>query len=384
VANAHGVPVIYLVATSGHPNFGDELITAAWLRQLARTHPGAEVWVDTPRPGQSAVLHGALHPRVRFVDTLYHACWNAPSDNAAEILDYGRAVVDNPGLIPREATGVEDLAQVDLIHVIGGSYLNNHWPRHLAMLSAAAQLAVRHGTRTALTGTTMTPFVPDSLELLGEILGGFDVVDVRDRLTAEALGAKVDHLTHTGDDAFLGLNLQRQDRLFPAKTLISVQSDFLTVSMEALASGIVTMLQAWGVDQDPVTLVECLPPDDTAIATHLTSHVPQLGVLPFSSLWRNGIPANPRGRWITTRFHTHLMGAAAGAWGVILPAGGDYAMVDPGALLDAGSGWALAPDLQTPVPVSRRVGVPFDGRLASLQEAKQAVAQRVSSLVAGP
>ena len=67
-------PVIYLIGTAGHPNYGDELITASWLRELARTFPDAEVWLDSPRPGQASVLFDGIHPGLRCVDTLFHAC----------------------------------------------------------------------------------------------------------------------------------------------------------------------------------------------------------------------------------------------------------------------------------------------------------------------
>ena len=32
----------YVVAPVGHPNYGDELIAASWLRELAETAPDAE------------------------------------------------------------------------------------------------------------------------------------------------------------------------------------------------------------------------------------------------------------------------------------------------------------------------------------------------------
>ena len=46
--------------------------------------PDAEVWLDTPRPGQASVLLDGIHPGLRCVDTLFHACWNAPTDDPAE------------------------------------------------------------------------------------------------------------------------------------------------------------------------------------------------------------------------------------------------------------------------------------------------------------
>ena len=46
---------------------------------------------------------------------------------------------------------------------------------------------------------------------------------------------------------------------------MSVQADLLNAPLEQVADYVVRTLQHWDADQTPVTLVECLPPDDTAI-----------------------------------------------------------------------------------------------------------------------
>lgn len=383
MTNRPGKKVHYLIGTCGHPNFGDEFITSAWLRFLAQQAPSAEVWVDCPRPGQSAVLHGDSHPNVRFVDTLYHAVHNAPSDAPDDVLAFGRQVVESPGLIPREASGVEFLEHVDVVHVLGGGYLANPWPRHLGLLAAAAGMAERYGTRTALTGAGLVPADPLAVPSLAKLLAGFDVVDVRDQASFDLVASEASHATFTGDDAFLHPQLTDQDRRFPVQTLVNVQSDFLTHSLDEVADYVVRTLQEWRTDKSRVVVVEGLPPDDSAIAGPLRERLPLVEVLPFSLMWRHGFPTPPRSRWVTTRFHPHLIGAANGGWGVVLPVGGDHSMVDPVTLIDAGSGWAAPPDLDTIVPWNRHVAAPFDGALPRLQADKRAVADRVASLARG-
>lgn len=78
-------PLYYLVGPAGHPNYGDEIITAGWLKYLAETAPDATVWVDAHSPGPAQVLLGDLHPRVRFTDTLWRLCWAAPSDDPWQV-----------------------------------------------------------------------------------------------------------------------------------------------------------------------------------------------------------------------------------------------------------------------------------------------------------
>jgi hypothetical protein len=376
-------PVVYLIGTAGHPNYGDELITAGWLRHLARVMPDAEVWLDTPRPGQSAVLFSGLHPGLRCVDTLFHGCWNAPTDSPEDTIAFGRRVVTEPGLLPREATAIEGLARVDLVHILGGGYVTALWPKHLALVGAARAMATEYNARTVLTGAGLTPLVPGSQAALAAELARFDVVDVRDVPSHQALAGRVAHATVTGDDALVALGGSHAFGAEGAvRTMLSLQSDHVDVPLDELADYVVRTLRAWGVAEEPVTLVECLPPDDFALLPLLRPHLPGLQLLPFSRLWHSGFPAGPGQRWISTRFHSHLMAAAAGAWGVAVPVSADYYRTKHESLVRLGSGWSLAEDFVSPVPLGTAPAAPFGGRLPELRAAKRKVADHVARLAA--
>ena len=62
-----GRPVVYLIGTSGHPNYGDELIAAGWLRFLARTAPRRRsvARLTTPRPKRGLARRTPPQPAVR-------------------------------------------------------------------------------------------------------------------------------------------------------------------------------------------------------------------------------------------------------------------------------------------------------------------------------
>ncbi len=380
-------PVIYLIGTSGHPNYGDELITAAWLRHYARTWPDAEVWLDSPRPGQSAVLMDGLHRGLRCVDTLYHACWNAPVSTPAETIDFGAKVIDEPGLIAREATGVENLSRVDLVHIVGGGYINKFWPQHLALIGAARGLRKRYGTRTAMTGAGLMPFVPGSEGPVAAALDEFDLVDVRDMPTHSNLTYDAPRTVMAGDDALLAFDSMPAGprpiygSVGAAPTMLCLQSDMLEIPQEEIADYAVRTLKEWGVDQGPITLVECNPPDDAAVVALLRPHLPQLKVLPFSFLWRDGFPAQRGQLWISTRLHAHLMAAAAGAWGVAVSLSRDYYRTKHQMLIEKGSGWTVVSDLDQLVPIGVAPKEPFGGALPRLVATKRKVADRASSLV---
>jgi hypothetical protein len=372
--------IIYLVGTAGHPNYGDELITSTWLRFYARHLPRAQVWLDTPRPGQTAVLHHGLHPRLTCVDTLFHACWNAASDSVDDAVAIGREVVAHPGRLPREVSGLDVLRHADLVHVLGGGYINALWPRHLALVAAAVATAERHGTRLALTGAGLTPPPPGAQPVLSDLLAAFDVVDVRDRPSLELLTSRAT-VTCTGDDALLGLGSLPARREPVARTLLCLQEDLLEVTVDDLAAYVLASLTAWGVDQEPVTLVECLPPNDLHVAPLLADALPRLEVLPFDRLWREGFPTHPSHRWISTRFHPHLVAAAAGAWGVALETGSPYYETKHASLTALGTGWTRAHPSDPPVHPPVSVPVPFGGELPSLAHEKRRVAESVAALV---
>lgn len=371
---------MYLIGTTGHPNYGDELIAAGWLRFLAQAAPEAEVWLDSPRPGRSEVLLGGIHPNLRCVDTLYHACWNAPTDSPEATLEYGERVIGEPGLIPREATGVEDLSRVDLVHIIGGGYINSIWPSHLALIGATQGIAQRYEARTAITGAALTPLVEASLEPLGRALATFDVFDARDEATFEALSPFVPQATNGVDDAFLTIGDRLLTRNDVVGTMLCLQADLTELPLNVVAQYVIRTLQYWGVDQEPVTLVDCLPPNDGEILEYLSPALPDLSLITFARLWRQGFPVNANQRWISTRFHPHLLAAAAGSWGVAIPISKDYYRTKHESLTKLGSGWDIAPDLVDPLP-PRALDAPFGGKLSALTDDKLAVAKSVEALI---
>jgi polysaccharide pyruvyl transferase WcaK-like protein len=373
-------PLIYLIGTAGNPHYGDEVITASWLRYYADRFPQAEVWLDTPRPGQTSVLHGDAHPRLRCVDSLFHACWNAPSEVPDECVAFGATVLGEPGRLPREASGLSAALRADVVHVLGGAYINAIWPRHLALLGAATRIGERSGARTAITGADLMPVTTDGRAAVGDVLSRFDLVDVRDGESHAMLAEAVPALTQTGDDAFLDLQRQPIDRRTRARTVVEIQSDLLDVPLENLAAQVVRLLQGWGADQDEVLLLESLPPDDVAVLPLLQPHLPNVTVKPFELLWREGLPLASSQRWVTTRFHSHLMAAAAGAWGVAL-AGSPTIAGQHRSLIEMGSGWALGASLDQPVPSGHSTRHPFDGRFTEIVAAKRAVADTIAGWV---
>ena len=113
----------------------------------------------------------------------------------------------------------------------------------------------------------------------------------------------------------------------------------------------------------------------------LRPHLPHLELVPFAAFWREGFPSSPGLRWISTRFHPHLLAAARGSQGIAIPIGSDYSRTKHHALTQLGSGWSVAAHLQDPIEIGPAPSKPYGGRLTAIKEVKMNVARQVTSLL---
>lgn len=334
--------VLYLVATPGHPNFGDEVIVRRWLETLATVEPGAQVWVDCPNPGPAAALLKDAHPDLHFTDTVFRLCWEAPGETPKEVEEFVTSALDHPWEAPRWIPGIDLLRTADVFHVVGGGYVNTIWPRHTGIVAVARWMKRAAQARVAATGLGLLPADDGADALWREAAPSFDVLTVRDTESHELFqGAPQARLAP--DDVFLGglAPLYARDAASAPAFMVCVQddlnkSDDFTPVVETVAS----TLRAWGATGQKIGVVECIPRVDRRIYDRL---VPEFGDdLQFYSLWeilRDGFPAAPHQRWVSSRFHPHILAAAAGASGVTLSIREDYYDVKHAAVRRMGSDW---------------------------------------------
>lgn len=336
---------IYLVATSGHPNFGDELILRAWLRFLAEHEPGADVWVDCPAPGPTAALMHGEHPGLRTTDTLYRLCWEAPSDDPRDVAEFVRRALGEPGEAPRWIPGIDVLRRSDVVHMVGGGYVNDVWPRHHGLVAGVAWVAGRGAARVAATGLGLQPAGDAAREVWEASAPAFDVLTVRDEASLKVVVGGAPRATLTPDDVLLSRpsDVVASSAADAPDVMVCVQQDMLDVDFADVVGFVRRTLRGWGVREgDAVGFVECIPRVDRAIYDALRAELPEAR---FYSLWdllAHGLPARPGQRWISSRYHPHLLAAQAGASGVALSVSDDYYAVKHGAVTALGSGWTLA------------------------------------------
>ncbi|MFT3715091.1 MAG: polysaccharide pyruvyl transferase family protein [Gordonia sp. (in: high G+C Gram-positive bacteria)] len=353
--------LIYLVSPAGHPNYGDELIAEAWLTYLARHRPLATVVVDSPRPGQAALLLRHANRRAIFVSTLweltrYSAQDPPPADvDPAQPWDWAARAASRFGPAPMEGHGVDLLLRATTLHLVGGGYVNAVWPHQVALVAAIAEVARTTGARAVGTGLGLTPPVPG---LAGERLrtdaAAFEVIDVRDRPSMDLLD-QIPGASFDGDDAWLSPRVRRPKRPGRSDPVILCAQGDLTddfrrgdrTGLPALAEFIEATLDAWSVPGHDVTVVEGMPASDRKVADLLGDRLAGATVVPFIDVWRDGLPTGTGATWLSTRFHPHLLAAASGDSGVAIVPKPDYYGTKHASLIEAGSAWTLAADGDT-------------------------------------
>lgn len=344
--------LIYLLAPAGHPNFGDEFIAAAWLRELTLRRPHARVVLDCHTPGVAAVLHHRLHPDLTVTDTLWRV-----ADRAADPGEAAAAVSD-PGRFPDLVSSINLAARADVVHVLGGGWVNDRWPHHTKVIAAAASVG-RPGALRVATGQGLTPGSGVAGEL-ADWWAGFTRIHVRDSPSLGLLPAGAPSAA-PGDDAWLAAaDPTARHGLGPGPAdarerdvVLCAQSDLLGVPVDRLATWLLDALRALGACGRDLAVVEGIPRGDAVVWDRMRELDPQLCAgarfVPFDELWAHGLPTRPGQTWLTTRYHPHLIAAARGARGVAVVADtGRYYSVKHDSV---GSGWPIVSVAEgNPVP----------------------------------
>ncbi|MFP5312196.1 MAG: polysaccharide pyruvyl transferase family protein [Actinomycetes bacterium] len=344
---------IYLISPAGHPNYGDELIAAGWLRHLAAARPESDVWLDCPNPGLASELFSGIHPRLRVTNTLWRACWETGSEDPEVVMKRVAELVQHLGS-PAYDMGLERLRNVDTIHMLGGGYLNSLWPTNAGLVAGAVAVRNLTGAKLFATGLSVIPLLPSGNRADGDsewdiirLFAEFDHISVRDTPSADALGVP------SGlDDAFLAVGHEHRRGLERggADVVVCLQSDLQSPEQsERVTSAVRELVREARNEGKTVQYVEAIPGVDRAGFDAMDDLIRPEHFIPFISVWRDGLPLKQKQTWLTTRFHLHFMAAAAGAAGVAVGIREGYYDVKHRSLIDLGTGWSY---MEAPRPGS--------------------------------
>ncbi|MFJ6028549.1 polysaccharide pyruvyl transferase family protein [Pseudarthrobacter sp. NPDC092424] len=326
---------IYLIGPSGNPNFGDEFIAAAWLKYLAKVRPGTDVWLDCPQPGLAQVLFEGMHPRLRVTNTLWrlvHGTSELAPDAAAETI---RARVTGLGS-PLYDLGLLKLREAETLHLIGGGFVNGTWPAHAGLVVAMQAVHEVTGARLVATGQGLMPALSEPP--VESLFQGFTHAASRDEAGALAYG-----IPHELDDAFLGVTAEIGRAPAEPGLYVCIQSD--TVDADRFDKAVElarSAVQEAAARGTTAYYLEAIPGADRLAYESLADLIPEERFIPFVRIWSEGLPLSAEQTWVTSRFHFHLLAAAAGAGGTAVGMKKGYYDVKHESVAALGSGWALA------------------------------------------
>lgn len=341
--------VFYLIAEPGYPNYGDELIAGEWLTLLGEYYPEIPVVLDCARPGPAAMILRDKHPHAIFTDTLRRLGTENPFPYDGPINDIARFVgqaLNDDGIAPNYASGIR-LLQHDVrsIHMLGGGYMRGDWTCNLSRL-AVGPWAQSRNIPVAATGLGLMPISGDSLKFAQHAVESFDVFTVRDVPTRNALQEGLDDGTKdvvrvAPDDCFVN----ELDGCYASPeglpdVMVCVQSDFVKEET-ALFAQVKRTLEAWGVSKDDaIGVVECNPRIDYPILPYLAENgYSNLRFFPVVDLLEKGFPARAGQRWLSTRYHPHILAAAKGCSGSFISVDSGYYDIKHDAVMRMGSHW---------------------------------------------
>ncbi|WP_183094575.1 polysaccharide pyruvyl transferase family protein [Nocardioides stalactiti] len=341
-------PTIHLVSTAGHPNFGDELIAASWLRFLAQRQPESDVVLDCPDPGLASYLFEGLHPRAKFTNLLWRVSWETIDADPEE----GDAIVDR--LItdlgsPRFDLGLIEARRATTVHMVGGGHVTSNWMHHGRLVRAGRRLAEVADARFVATGLGLVPAIDP--ERIRADLAAADHATVRDSASAELAGVPL-----AVNDAFLGLpslpgHGARPDPTGkPGDVWISLQCDLAEDEVfDRIVAAVREAIESGRFEGRTLRYLEAIPGHDRdgRAAALLADLIPAENFMSFVQLWHEGFPGRPGQTWITTRYHFHQLAAAMGADGVAIAIDEGYYANKHASLAELGTGFAIAgPDLE--------------------------------------
>lgn len=365
----------YLVSAAGLPNYGDEILTRVWLDWLATHRPHTPVWLDCPEPGRANHLFGDAHPHLRTTNTLWHLAFGSHGMGLAEGSERAARFVTDLGS-PRLDLGLLELGGVRSVHLLGGGYLNSVWENHLFILPALVALKERFGVPLYATGQGVLPLGDEARTLVAGAVPHFEFFETRDRWGAEAIGAD------SGiDDAFLAFaNARDLYATSPSPdVMILLQGDFVAVNEQERLIDIAERFARENGGSGRVGLVEAIPPDDAWAAERLRERGLDVEFFPFTRLWTEGLPARRGQKWLSTRFHFHLLAAAAGAQGSVIEVGTDYYGIKHGSLRELGTGWSRVDALAEDPELAPSISDAYVNDIPRLAARKAALAKRIYS-----
>lgn len=235
----------------------------------------------------------------------------------------------------------KEVVKSDIIHFIGGGYINSLWPSNYALLAIAYLYSLENSKPIFATGLGLYPFIVDNK--LVELFQSMNLIDVRDEQSSRLLI----NPSYTGDDALLAFDeieslakktdnpaliLSLQSHLFAGESLIS-QVFTCDLLEELVLNGFKNIIIIEAAPEDNIPF-----PRETYIST--ISRGIKIDFISGDELISKGIPYHENNIVLSSRYHINLLYSMLGVKGVAVYEN-DYYKNKHHSIIDMGGSWEI-------------------------------------------
>lgn len=174
---------IALLGATANPNIGDEAILSANIQMIRKMYGNnCKIYVFTKDASYTS-LYNSEDSKIVVVDYLHKITVMDNYDvqrlqeKQRELLEYDEK---NIGTNVFYEALHSIFKEIDVLHIIGGGYLNSIWSDMIVETLTAAKLAQKYGKKYILTGISVYPMENNYVPLLKELCEGAEFVDFRD------------------------------------------------------------------------------------------------------------------------------------------------------------------------------------------------------------
>ena len=175
---------IAIMGSIANPNVGDEAILLATLRNIEKiASKNDEVYILTKDCSYTTLLCKQFKFQIISIDILHRYVWRFPFTVEALSKACDEMVNSSPSLeeYSFELRSIHDIFKsIDVLHIIGGGYINSYWLDILYEVKICVNLAHKYKKRIVFTGQTIGPIKNDNSQVLMDMFNKAHVIDMRD------------------------------------------------------------------------------------------------------------------------------------------------------------------------------------------------------------
>ena len=196
---------VALIGAIANPNVGDDAVLDMQLNRLERMYgDNYKAYIFSKDASYTIRFTQNKRGEILPVDYLHRISVNAVyaqdiiQEQEKKLLEYtGSSDEENESQF---AVLHKIFSEIDVLHILGGGYINSLWMDMALEIHMAVKLAAKYGKKILITGISTMPLQEESKQIVKDILDTADIIDYRDdsyKLADYTTGGK---LIQTCDD----------------------------------------------------------------------------------------------------------------------------------------------------------------------------------------